>query len=230
MKLVRAGLRNRINDGPRIASVFRIDYVCYHLEFFDGIGTGNNQRSIQREVVGVSAINQIAVLLCLTAVGREIAARIGCCDYTWLDLLQIHPVAADERDVHDLTCADNRAELCRDGINLYRVGLHGDRLGNLAYFHLNVLLENLVYVYMDLGDCKSAKALFFGSELIVTDTKLLKIVYTFFVCDRCVRDTGSDIRGCDFYIGYHRAPLIQSSASNASVEVVSFSGLDQKRT
>src|SRR5260370_5550535 len=54
---IRARANGRVQDRPGVSPVFRIDGVRDHIEFADGVRTGNNQWRIQRQVVRILAIN-----------------------------------------------------------------------------------------------------------------------------------------------------------------------------
>ena len=69
MKLIGAALQRLVDDGTRVTAEFRIERAGDHIDFSQRIGIHSNAGLVQEKVVDVGSIQQIGILLGLTAVG-----------------------------------------------------------------------------------------------------------------------------------------------------------------
>lgn len=68
VEAVRPRFRGRIQDCTRIAPKLWIDRIRNHLNFRNGIRIRLHQWTVQRQVIRVVAVNEVTVLLGLTAI------------------------------------------------------------------------------------------------------------------------------------------------------------------
>src|SRR5436305_7051450 len=75
MELIGSGFRYRVQNGPAISSVFRVDGVGDQVYFSNCIGARNNLRAVERKIVRIRSIHEIAVGLASSTVAALVGGK-----------------------------------------------------------------------------------------------------------------------------------------------------------
>jgi len=179
MKLVGTLFDGGADNAAGVAVVFSIQGTFDEVELVDRVEVGLEGRVVQRNVIGVGAVDQVLRLLGLCAAHGEGAGKaVGGHLHAGLDELQICEVAADEGELFDIGGVDDVAELRVGGVDLDGVRLNFDDFRGAANFQLDQL-----DVFLVDGDRNSSSGEGFesgsrGADGVGAHGKLLEDVLT----------------------------------------------------
>src|SRR5260370_22034531 len=139
MELVCAGLRCCVENGSAVPAVFRVDRVGDQIHFGNGIGVGNNLQRVQGQIIRIRSVDQIAVGLAASAIGRIVSSEpVGSRYDTRQCLLKLDPIAPVQRKIHASVRVNVSTQLDALGFNLCLTCLNGDALGKGTEFQRTV--------------------------------------------------------------------------------------------
>ena len=125
VEVVGASLEGGADDAAGVAVVLGVERTFDEVELIDGVEVGRVGEGVQRDVIGVGAIDEVLRLLRLRAAGRVVAGEaIAGGLHAGLDELEAGEGAVDQGQLDHLLGVDDVVELHVRGVDLN--GVSGD--------------------------------------------------------------------------------------------------------
>ncbi len=168
MEPIGATLNCFVNDSSGVTAVFRILRAGEEGDLAEGVGVNHDALLLQRTVVDVGAVEQVAVHLGLIAVRRVVAESVRGLDGAGGQLLEDGGIAAEQWQLLNLRGGDRGFELGIRGVHLERIGADLDGLRDGSGVQLAVDVAVLIDREVDAGGLKILESIFFNFHRIGT--------------------------------------------------------------
>ena len=208
MKVIRAGLRDRVHGSGRVTAILRLESAGLDFKLLQRIGKRHRQIQIVVRIVVIAAIKVICQTVRLAACDRDncrriipaarIQGAIGAGSSNSRKKHQLGNLTAIERQLQHTRIVDDLPDPCIPRLDQCSIRLNLNLLGHPAYVEANVDHGIAVDLQHDSGLYVGAESRQARLETIRTNRKTCQRVGSGFIRDRVSGQARFRLRHGDF--------------------------------